>query len=195
MPGAAFAPSPNTFVTTFAGAPGLVIGGPTSGTFAYVVPPETDGRVMMGSRVIDQLVTGVDPSAIETVRSGAADEIVSETSFQGTPYRVLSAGVDAPDGRYVTQVVADRTAEVRTLQVLLVVLIGGGAARAPRRARAWAGCTPSGRWSRSATRCAASASSPPTPRTSFGRHSRSCDPAPSTCAGIARSRSGRSGPR
>ena len=127
VPGAAFAPSPNTFVTTFAGAPGLVIGGPTSGTFAYVVPPETDGRVMMGSRVIDQLVTGVDPAAIETVRSGAADEIVSETSFQGTPYRVLSAGVDAPDGRYVTQVVADRTAEVRTLQVLLVVLIGGGA--------------------------------------------------------------------
>ena len=52
---------------------------------------------------------------------------MSETSFQGTPYRVLSAGVDAPDGRYVTQVVADRTAEVRTLQVLLVVLIGGGA--------------------------------------------------------------------
>ena len=40
------------------GGSGLVIGGPTSGTFAYVVPPETYGQVMMGSRVIDQLVTG-----------------------------------------------------------------------------------------------------------------------------------------
>jgi signal transduction histidine kinase len=124
--GARFTPAADPFVTTFAGSPGLVIGGPASGTFAYVVPPGTDGRVMMGSRVIDQLATGVDPSAIETVRSGAADELVSETSFQGTPYRVLSAGMDAPDGRYVTQVVADRSAEVRTLQVLLVVLIGGG---------------------------------------------------------------------
>jgi signal transduction histidine kinase len=124
--GARFTPAADPFVTTFAGSPGLVIGGPASGTFAYVVPPGTDGRVMMGSRVIDQLATGVDPSAIETVRSGAADEVVSETSFQGTPYRVLSAGMDAPDGRYVTQVVADRSAEVRTLQVLLVVLIGGG---------------------------------------------------------------------
>ena len=126
VPGARFTPSANAFVTTFAGSPGLVIGGPTSGTFAYVVPPETYGQVMMGSRVIDQLVTGVDPAAIETVRSGAADEIVSETTYKDTPYRVLSAGIDAPDGRYVTQVVADRTAEVRTLQVLLVVLIGGG---------------------------------------------------------------------
>jgi signal transduction histidine kinase len=124
--GARFTPAADPFVTTFAGSPGLDIGGPASGTFAYVVPPGTDGRVMMGSRVIDQLATGVDPSAIETVRSGAADEVVSETSFQGTPYRVLSAGMDAPDGRYVTQVVADRSAEVRTLQVLLVVLIGGG---------------------------------------------------------------------
>ena len=126
VPSARFTPSANAFVTTFAGSPGLVIGGPASGTFAYVVPPETYGQVMMGSRVIDQLVTGVDPAAIETVRSGAADEIVSETTYKDTPYRVLSAGIDAPDGRYVTQVVADRTAEVRTLQVLLVVLIGGG---------------------------------------------------------------------
>jgi signal transduction histidine kinase len=126
VPGAQVTPSANAFVTTFAGSPGLVIGGPASGTFAYVVPPETSGQVMMGSRVIDQLVTGVDPAAIETVRSGATDEIVSATTYKGTPYRVLSAGIDAPDGRYVTQVVADRTAEVRTLQVLLVVLIGGG---------------------------------------------------------------------
>jgi signal transduction histidine kinase len=127
MPGPGLTPSANAFVTTFAGAPGLVIGGPTSGTLAYVVPPEAYGQVMMGSRVVDQLATGVDPAAIETVRSGVANEIVSETTYKDTPYRVLSAAVDAPDGRYVTQVVADRTAEVRTLQVLLVVLIGGGA--------------------------------------------------------------------
>ena len=77
---------------------------------------------------------------------------------------------------YYLQVLQDRSTEVETLQALLTVLLVGGVLVVAGRRRRSAGCTRSARSCRSATRsgpsgrpCAASASSPPTPRTSCAR--------------------------
>jgi signal transduction histidine kinase len=125
LAGMPYPPGPNVFVTDVASAPGLVIGGPTSGTLAVLIPPATFQEPLPRTTgLADRLQEGVDPVAVDAARAGASS--VTEITFAGTPIRVLSTPVDVPIGRFVTQVAADRTAELQTLRVLLVVLLLGG---------------------------------------------------------------------
>jgi signal transduction histidine kinase len=97
-----------------------VFGGPGSGTLAIVVdangeiagpaPPDTEGL---------PLDTGV-----EAAQAGRAD--VEASSVNGTAARVLSVPIEVDGESYVIQVAQDRSAEVRTLTTLLVVLVIGG---------------------------------------------------------------------
>ena len=94
------------------------------------------------------------------------------------PVRVLTHEIVAQqDGNtYYLQVLQDRSTEVETLQALLTVLLVGGVLVVRRRGRvrlalraARAGADPGLVRAPSGRPCAASASSPPTPRTSCAR--------------------------
>jgi len=101
---------------------GLTFGGPSSGTFAFVVPPS--GQVI-GPRGLE-LPSGLpDTAAIAAARTtGAAD--IRTVDVGGTTFRVLSLPVDRAGTQYVIQVVQDITAERQTLGTLVVVLAVGG---------------------------------------------------------------------
>ena len=110
-----------TVVGENAALPGFAVGGPFSGTLAVVLPVEATAGPA------DTAGGTIDPEGFAAALAGA--ESVRETEYHGKPVRVLSMPVPAaapgiPAG--VLQVVDDRTAELRTLAVLVAVLIGGG---------------------------------------------------------------------
>ncbi len=95
-----------------------------SGTFAIVV--DADGRPIGRPRF--RLPDGLPQvDAISAARANGRDR---RTAILGTiPVRILSESVTGPRGQvFVIQVVQDRTAEQRTLDLMLVVLGVGGVA-------------------------------------------------------------------
>ena len=112
-----------TGVVDVASAPGIVIGGPTSGTIAVIWAP-TNGGVATGPSISIGGVALPASDGLTMARSGV--ETIDTTDLNGTPVRVLSTPVLEPEGTYVIQVVGDRTAELRTLTILLAVLLIGG---------------------------------------------------------------------
>ena len=135
--------------------PGFAIEGPYSGTLAVVVPVEgaielvsppgagetgpvvtatgsidTGAAAISGSAVPEGAIVPIDPlDPVGYAAAEAGQTSIRETTYRGNPVRVLSLPLPAiapgaPAG--VVQVIGDRTAELRTLSVLLVVLLGGG---------------------------------------------------------------------
>jgi two-component system sensor histidine kinase CiaH len=101
---------------------GITFGGPSSGTFAFVVPPS--GAVIGPAGL--ELPSGLpDATAIAVARTTAAADLRT-VDVGGTSFRVLSLPVDRAGTQYVIQVVQDITAERRTLGTLVVVLAVGG---------------------------------------------------------------------
>jgi two-component system sensor histidine kinase CiaH len=100
---------------------GLAIGGPASGTIGTIVTPSNVAYVPRDAIARDLPVE----AAVQAVRSSGAEDLRVE-QLGGTSARVLSVPVDLPNGRYVIQVVAFRTAEESTLRTLLLVLLVGG---------------------------------------------------------------------
>ena len=103
--------------------PGYAVGGGSvAGTLAFVVFPN-------GATVPDVQLFGAglpsEPGLTEARAARGADTIET-TTIDGTPVRILSRQIAFGDQALVVQVVADRTAEQRTLSVLLAVLAGGG---------------------------------------------------------------------
>ena len=76
------------------GQPGLVIGGASSGTVAFVATPFSG--VVPAPGPIDSLVNAADMNA--ALRSG--EEIIREVTFAGAPWRVLTLPFEGPGGRY-----------------------------------------------------------------------------------------------
>jgi len=107
-------------VTTIEAQPGLVIGGPTSGTVALVTMAD-GGELGKGSTTADLVDK---PALAEAIRTG--ERSITEANVAGVQWRVLTVPVVTPRGTVVVQILGDRTDEQRTLAVLLVVLIAGG---------------------------------------------------------------------
>jgi signal transduction histidine kinase len=107
-------------VTTTPAEPGFSIGGGTSGTLAVVYGP--NGFVAGTGKLASILPDDGDVN--EAVRTGSP--VVSNVSVLGGELRVLTVPVESRSGTWVVQVVGDRGAEVRTLNVLLTVLVLGG---------------------------------------------------------------------
>jgi signal transduction histidine kinase len=107
-------------VTKVDGQPGLVIGGPASGTLAILT--QAAGAGIDPRLAPDELV---DKSAL-IAASQTGEQIVSEATIAGVPWRVLTLPIATPNGTMLVQVLGDRTDEQRTLAVLLIVLIAGG---------------------------------------------------------------------
>jgi signal transduction histidine kinase len=99
---------------------GIVFGGPTSGTLAMVIGPanESVGPQTGGLSGLPDMV------AVAIARTGATD--VRQTSVEGTPIQLVTEPIIRNGQTYVIQVIADRTAEARALQYLLIVLVVGG---------------------------------------------------------------------
>jgi signal transduction histidine kinase len=103
------------------GTIGLAIGGPASGTIGTIITPGNVAWVPRDAIARDLPVQ----AAVQAVRDSGQDDMRVE-QLGGTSARVLSVPVDLPNGRYVVQVVAFRTAEESTLRTLLLVLLVGG---------------------------------------------------------------------
>lgn len=99
---------------------GFAIGGPGSGTIAFVVTP---ANLVVGSQ---DFTTGSlpDPGGVAAARSGQTD--VREATVEGVPLRLLSMPVVRDGDVYVLQIAQETTAEHRTLGTLLTVLVLGG---------------------------------------------------------------------
>jgi signal transduction histidine kinase len=105
------------------GAVGFIFGGPGSGTFAMVIGP--DGGALSRGPVPPGLPVTASVDAAKA--SGKRDIRTAELDTQPpTPIRVLTDPVSFRGQEVYIQIVGDRTAEQRTLQVLVVVLVLGG---------------------------------------------------------------------
>lgn len=116
------ADAPGSFIAVAPGAPGIAFGtGPSSGTVALIVGPS--GLVFPDVRRVLDLPLP-DASASEAASTGA--EVIVAKDLAGSPVRIVNTPVATPYGIYVVQAISDRTAELRTLQVLVAVLALGG---------------------------------------------------------------------
>jgi signal transduction histidine kinase len=101
---------------------GLAFGGQGSGTIAFVVGPQ---GATIGPQ--DLSIPGLpDPTGVAAARVAGSD--VRTATVRGTPVRIYSQAAVRNGNQFVVQVVADRTAEARTLAGLLAVLLIGGLA-------------------------------------------------------------------
>ena len=100
---------------------GLQFGGGTSGTIALVLT--SDGRLIL-PRLLPPPVK--EPEAGSLAAAVASGRDVRLGSLGDTPVRILTTSVDSQIGPVYVQIFQDRTAETRTLNVLLAVLVGGG---------------------------------------------------------------------
>ena len=183
---------------------GINFGGVGAGTLLVLATQEGQPIVLPGPN------QGLPPAGlplaagIDAVKAGVERDIrtASITATDGTdtietPIRVLTQGATLQGQPIFFQVVGDRTTEVRTLSVLVIVLIVGGiialVVAVARRRRVRQPCPradPAIRWSPSVWPCAASASSRPTRRTSCAPPSPSSGPALMISNVIATNRSG-----
>ena len=135
----AAAPGPVPFVTEFSGKgggpgtvgvmvdeasiPGLVIGGPTSGTLAFVLDASSGAVAGARASVLGPLLARPEET-LQSARDGI--ETITTTELKGTPVRLLAMPLILGDQQLVVAVLGDRTAELQTLTVLLIVLAVGG---------------------------------------------------------------------
>jgi signal transduction histidine kinase len=102
-------------------ATGFTFGGGSSGTFAILVSPSGDA---IGPREF-RLPTGLPVAAsVDGARTSGRD--VRTATVATVPIRVLTVPLVRPEGTFYIQVVQDRTAEVRTLDTVVLVLGVGG---------------------------------------------------------------------
>ncbi|HEY7941461.1 MAG TPA: HAMP domain-containing sensor histidine kinase [Candidatus Limnocylindrales bacterium] len=100
---------------------GFATGGSSSGTYAIVVAPDDNVIGPVGEAAFPGLPVS---AAVAAARGGTADY---EELTLGVPIRMLTTPVTTSAGQtYVVQVIADRRSDVNTMQVLLIVLVGGG---------------------------------------------------------------------
>jgi two-component system sensor histidine kinase CiaH len=101
---------------------GLDFGGPNSGTIAMIC----DGDGQLVGRIEGRVPPGlpVTESVRAAVTSGSPD--IRSAAIADLPIRVLTEPVEWRGETLFVQVVGDRTAEQRTLEVLVLVLVLGG---------------------------------------------------------------------
>jgi signal transduction histidine kinase len=120
--------SPTT-VTSDPAQPGLVFGGKTSGTLGVVFSADVPTSKLHGRGIEQVGVTSFPIGSTGAITAaGEGQTTIEETTIEAVPVRVLTMPVDAGTIHLVVQAVGDRTAEVNTLQALLIVLVVGGLA-------------------------------------------------------------------
>jgi signal transduction histidine kinase len=105
---------------------GFIFGGPGSGTYLLAANDagERVDRPGPGGAFTPRGLPLID--GIDAARSTGARDIRNATIQADTPVRVLTEPIEFRGQPFYIQVVGDRTTEVRTLNVLIVVLVLGG---------------------------------------------------------------------
>jgi signal transduction histidine kinase len=117
---------------------GFIFGGPASGTFAMVLDAQGDpvgpGQRVPGGLPVVESVEAARATGERDIREATVPIQVRSVTVDGvsasvteTPVRVLTDPVDFRGRRLFVQVVGDRTTEERTLRILVLVLVVGGA--------------------------------------------------------------------
>ena len=101
---------------------GFIFGGGGSGTYALVVGP--DGNVISGPRVPGPPPGLPYQDGVDAAATSGRD--LRTASLDGTPVRILTETVKVDEQTFTVQVIQDRTAEQRTLETMLAVLLLGG---------------------------------------------------------------------
>jgi signal transduction histidine kinase len=106
---------------------GYLFGGPGSGTFTVI--SDAQGKPLGGGGPAEGRVPEGLPlqAGIDAVATGPARDIRIATVADDTPVRVLTQEVRFRGQTLYLQVIGERTSEQRTLSVLIVVLVVGGA--------------------------------------------------------------------
>jgi len=102
---------------------GFIFGGGGSGTYALIIGP--DGTVVSPPRRLGLPPPGL-PYEAGVTAAAATGRDIRTANVSDTPVRILTETVVVDEQTFTVQVVQDRTAEVRTLDVMLAVLLGGG---------------------------------------------------------------------
>ena len=102
---------------------GFVFGGGSSGTYALIIGP--DGAVVTGPGARGPQPPGLPYAAAVTAAATSGRDVRTGT-IASTPVRILTETVVVDGQTFTVQVVQDRTAEERTLEVMLAVLLPGG---------------------------------------------------------------------
>ena len=102
---------------------GFIFGGGGSGTYALIIGP--DGTVVNGPRGPQAQPPGL-PYTTGVTAAASSGRDVRTATIASTPVRILTQTVAVDEQTFTIQVVQDRTAEERTLQVMLTVLLVGG---------------------------------------------------------------------
>jgi len=97
---------------------GVALGGPASGTIAVLIA--NDGTTLPSGLP----ATLIDGEGVAAARVGGT--VIRATTIEGAPVRTLSQTIDLGGQPFVVQVFGDRSAEERTLSVLLAILVVGG---------------------------------------------------------------------
>jgi two-component system, OmpR family, sensor histidine kinase CiaH len=119
-------------------AGGFIFGGPASGTFAMVLDAQGDpvgpGQRIPGGLPVTASVEAARTTGKRDVREASVPIEVRSITVDGasasvteTPVRVLTDPVAFRGRQLYVQVVGDRSTEERTLQILVLVLVVGGA--------------------------------------------------------------------
>jgi len=104
---------------------GYEFGGPSAGTFAFIV--EGEERLAPPVPVepvrLDLTQPTEDGSHVAlSVPTGTTADGIWVGNVEGTPARVLTVGLETPPGEFAVGIVSDRTAELDTLDRLALVL-------------------------------------------------------------------------
>jgi two-component system sensor histidine kinase CiaH len=119
-------------------AGGFIFGGPASGTFAMVLDkggdPVGPGARIPGGLPVVASVEAARSTGKRDVREATVPIQVRSVTVDGvsasvteTPVRVLTDPVTVRGQQFFVQIVGDRTTEERTLRILVLVLVVGGA--------------------------------------------------------------------
>lgn len=100
---------------------GIRFGGGSSGTLAIVL--DATGHAILPRNAPKPLI---EPDAASASAARESGRDVRLATIEGTPVRILTTPVASRIGTIYLQIFQDRTAEERTLGVLLAVLLGGG---------------------------------------------------------------------
>jgi signal transduction histidine kinase len=101
---------------------GFIFGGGSSGTYAIAIDP--NGTVVSGPRNPPPPDGLPDRDAIAAAQGTGRD--VRVESIDNTPVRILTETIDVDEQTFTVQIIQDRTAEQRTLETMLAVLLIGG---------------------------------------------------------------------
>lgn len=118
-------------------AGGFIFGGPASGTFAIVLDAQGDprpGQRVPGGLPVDASVEAARVTGARDIREATVPIQVMSVTVEGvsatvtdTPIRVLTDPLTFRGRQIYVQFVGDRTLEERTLRILVLVLVVGGA--------------------------------------------------------------------